>query len=528
MLRNRFSPLLLAALALLSAPCGAEIPPDIVLVMTDDMGYSDLGCYGGEIETPNIDRLAAGGLRFTNFYSENMCWVSRAAMLTGVWHLTSFHRKGLNPRCVSIPELLKTSGYSTLMSGKWHLGWPDQKSSPTDRGFDGFYGIIDGASSFFAPASLMRDRRPIKVGELPADYYITDAISDNAVRYIEKADRKKPLFLYVAYTAAHWPLHARPEDIARYKGRYAMGWDKLRKKRYQRMKELGIISADTPLSPRHPDVPAWEQAGHKAWQQRRMEVYAAQVTSMDAGIGRIVKALERRGKFDNTLILYMTDNGGCHVEYGKTRKGPYLPEETRDGRKMMPGNIPGLMPGPEITYQSYGYGWANVSNTPYRLFKQFDHEGGIRTPLIAHWPKGISSRGGLTGEVAHLVDILPTLVEITGARPASGSEKTGPIPVNGRSLAGVFKGGKRQGHEFIYFSHNRGRAIRHGKWKLVQEKKKKRWELYDLSRDPVELRDLTGKHPEIAGMLKARWTAWFDQQANKSSPVPGVPGKKGN
>ncbi len=222
MLRNRFSPLLLAALALLSAPCGAEIPPDIVLVMTDDMGYSDLGCYGGEIETPNIDRLAAGGLRFTNFYSENMCWVSRAAMLTGVWHLTSFHRKGLNPRCVSIPELLKTSGYSTLMSGKWHLGWPDQKSSPTDRGFDGFYGIIDGASSFFAPASLMRDRRPIKVGELPADYYITDAISDNAVRYIEKADRKKPLFLYVAYTAAHWPLHARPEDIARYEGRYAM------------------------------------------------------------------------------------------------------------------------------------------------------------------------------------------------------------------------------------------------------------------------------------------------------------------
>jgi len=528
MSRNRFGPLLLATLALLSAPCGAEIPPDIVLVMTDDMGYSDLGCYGGEIETPNIDRLAAGGLRFTNFYSENMCWVSRAAMLTGVWHLTSFHRNGLHPRCVSIPEVLREGGYSTLMSGKWHLGGPSRKSSPTDRGFDSFYGIIDGASSFFAPASLMRDKQPIRVKDLPADYYITDAISDNAVEYIEKADRKKPLLLYVAYTAAHWPLHARPKDIARYKGRYAMGWDKLRAKRYRRMKELGIISADTPLSPRHPNVPPWEEAEHKDWQQRRMEVYAAQVTSMDAGIGRIVKALEHRGNFDNTLFLYMTDNGGCHVEYGKTRKGSYLPAETRDGRKMKPGNIPDLMPGPEITYQSYGYGWANLSNTPYRLFKQFDHEGGIRTPLIAHWPKGISSRGGLTGEVAHLVDILPTLVELTGARLPETSGNTQRIPVNGRSLAAVFKGQKRQGHDFIYFSHNRGRAIRHGKWKLVQEKKKKVWELYDLSLDPVELHDISTKHPEITERLKERWAAWFKQQANKSSPVPGDPGKKGN
>ncbi|MCH2583081.1 MAG: sulfatase-like hydrolase/transferase, partial [Planctomycetes bacterium] len=376
-------------IALAQSPCRGESPPDIVLERTDDMGYSDLGCYGGEIETPHLDELASGGLRFTNFYSENMCWVSRAAMLTGVWHRTSFHQKGLHPRCVTIPEILRDGGYSTLMSGKWHLGWPRQKSSPTDRGFDSFYGIIDGASSFFAPASLLRDKIPLKVRDLPAAYYIPDAISDNAVEYIEKADRKKPLLLYVAYTAAHWPLHARPEDIARYKGKYAKGWDKLRKERHQRMKKLGIISASTPLSPRHPNVPPWQEAQDKDWQQRRMEVYAAQITSMDAGIGRIVKALERRGNFDNTLILYMTDNGGCHVEYGKNRKGPYLPAETRDGRKMQPGNIPGLMPGPEITYQSYGYGWANVSNTPYRLFKQFDHEGGIRTPLIAHWPRGI-------------------------------------------------------------------------------------------------------------------------------------------
>ena len=519
--------LLITVIALAQSPCRGESPPDIVLVMTDDMGYSDLGCYGGEIETPHLDKLAAGGLRFTNFYSENMCWVSRAAMLTGVWHLTSFHQKGLHPRCVTIPEILRDGGYSTLMSGKWHLGWPRQKSSPTDRGFDSFYGIIDGASSFFAPASLMRDKIPIKVRDLPADYYITDAISDNAVEYIEKADRKKPLLLYVAYTAAHWPLHARPEDIARYKGKYAKGWDKLRKERHQRMKKLGIISASTPLSPRHPNVPPWEEAQHKDWQQRRMEVYAAQITSMDAGIGRIVEALERRGNFDNTLILYMTDNGGCHVEYGKTRKGPYLPAKTRDGRKLRPGNIPGLMPGPEITYQSYGYGWANVSNTPYRMFKQFDHEGGIRTPLIAHWPRGISNRGGLTAEVAHLVDILPTLVEITGARLPASSGGSRRIAINGRSLAGVFRGKKRQGHDSIYFSHNKGRAIREGKWKLVQDRKKKQWELYDLGKDPTELRDLSQEEPGIAAGLKARWTAWFKQQASQNSPVPGVPGNKG-
>jgi arylsulfatase len=259
-----------------------------------------------------------------------------------------------------------------------------------------------------------------------------------------------------------------------------------------------------------------------------MEVYAAQITSMDAGIGRIVEALERRGNFDNTLILYMTDNGGCHVEYGKTRKGPYLPAKTRDGRKLRPGNIPGLMPGPEITYQSYGYGWANVSNTPYRMFKQFDHEGGIRTPLIAHWPRGISKRGGLTAEVAHLVDILPTLVEITGARLPASSGGSNRIAINGRSLAGVFRGKKRQGHDSIYFSHNKGRAIREGRWKLVQDRKKKQWELYDLDKDPTELRDLSQEESEIAARLKARWTTWFRQQASHDSPVPGVPGKKGN
>ena len=525
--RTSLFTLLFAAIMLPPAAGRAADLPDIVLVMTDDMGYSDLGCYGGEIETPNIDQLAAGGLRFTNFYSENMCWVSRAAMLTGVWHLTSFNRGGLHPRCVSIPEVLRESGYSTLMSGKWHLGDSQRKSSPTDRGFDSFYGIIDGASSFFAPASLMRDKQPIEVSDLPADYYITDAISDNAVEYIRKADRKKPLLLYVAYTAAHWPLHALPKDIERYKGRYSMGWDKLREKRYRRMKELGIISADTPLSPRHPNVPPWEKAEHKDWQERRMEVYAAQVTSMDAGIGRIVKALQQRGNFDNTLFLYMTDNGGCHVEYGTNRKGSYLPEKTRDGRKMKPGNIPGLMPGPEITYQSYGYGWANVSNTPYRLFKQFDHEGGIRTPLIAHWPRGIASRGGLTGQVAHLVDILPTLVEITGARLPASSGGSRRIAVNGRSLAAVFQGKKRQGHQSIFFSHNKGRAIREGKWKLVQVKRKKNWELYDLDKDPAELQDLAREEPEIAAGLKARWTAWAKQQANQESPVPAAPTRKG-
>ena len=479
--------------------------PNVLIIMSDDMGYSDLGCFGGEIKTPHLDQLAYDGLRFTNFYSENMCWVSRAAMLTGVYHTSSMVNGALHPRCPTLPERLRSGGYQTAMSGKWHLAGKPYHVFPNDRGFDDFYGILGGAASFYAPANLHRNRKNAEdEANNDPDYYITDAISSEATRMIRANPDDKPFFLYVAYTAAHWPLHAKPADIEAYRGKYSMGWDKLREQRLQRMKELGILKPESGLSPRHPSVPGWKDETHQPWQQRRMEVYAAQITAMDRGIGQIIKTLKDTGELDNTLILFTIDNGGCHVEYGADRKGDYLPNTTRDGRPMRPGNLPNIMPGPEDTYQSYGYGWANASNTPFRMFKQFDHEGGIRTPMIAHWPAGIESPGRLVPAVSHLVDILPTILEVS--RKHEDQEQTTATPVipqDGKSLARAFTG-KLEHERTLFFHHARGSALRHGHWKLVRERKRP-WELYNLKRDPLELDDLARQQPDKLAELTTIW-----------------------
>ena len=501
--------LLLAGLACLcgmhSAQGATDDRPDIVIIMADDMGYSDIGCFGGEIQTPSLDRLANRGLRFTSFYSENMCWVSRASLLTGVYHKTSLVNGALHRQCESMPEALGRNGYVCKMSGKWHLAGKPYRVNPLDRGFDEFYGILGGAASFYAPAFLTRDRENIEKEALQdPEYYLTDAISDEAVRMIAETKKEERLFLSVAYTAAHWPLHARASDIRRYQGRYAGGWDQLRQERLSRMKKMGIVPGSTPLSPRHPKVPAWESVENSQWQQRRMEVYAAQVTVMDEGIGRIVAALEKAGRLERTLVLFTVDNGGCHVEYGPERKGDYLPATTRDGRKMRPGNLPGILPGPEDTYQSYGHGWANASNTPFRYFKQYDHEGGIRTSMIAHWPGGIRKPGSLIRGPTHLVDILPTVREITGSPPASQV-----IPLDGQSFASAFRGEGYPGRQSIFFDHNKGRAYREGNWKVVALKKGKKyeWELYNLQQDPLELTDLGSEQPDKRDSLVAKWKA---------------------
>ncbi len=494
----------------------ADERPNIVVIMSDDMGYSDLGCFGGEIRTPNLDRLAHAGLRFTNFYSENMCWVSRAAMLTGVYHKTSMFKNSIHPRCPTLAETLRENGYQTRMSGKWHLAGKPYHIYPVDRGFDQFYGILGGAASFFAPHSLSRNRSNVEAeAKTDPDYYFTDAISQEAERMIRGTDRDKPMFLYVAYTAAHWPLHARDEDIQAYQGKYAMGWDEMRKQRLARMKTLGIAAESLALSPRHPNVPAWDEEPNKAWQQRRMEVYAAQVTAMDRGIGKIVDALKETHRIDNTLILFTIDNGGCHVEYTPDRKGDYLPEQTRDGRPMRPGNLPDIMPGPEDTYQSYGYGWANASNTPYRFFKQYDHEGGIRTPMIAHWPQGIADQGKLVPTLSHLIDIMPTVLDVTDAKLPEDVGDKSPIKMDGRSLAAIFKGQQVIAHETLFFDHAKGRALRHGNWKLVAENKKP-WELYNLQVDPLELRDLADKLPEQVSELERIWQSESDRLAEQA------------
>ena len=518
----RISLYLLALSLHLLGNAANSAPPNIVLVIADDMGYSDIGSYGGEIETPRLDALAENGLRFTNFYVNNMCWPTRASLLTGLYPKSALAdgsaTGGFHPDVTTLPEALKTAGYATFMSGKWHLSDPSKPhgpSAPHKRGFDRSYSTYHGTTDFFAPADLnLNGENKEHEWRNRDDYYQTDAITDYALKFIDEHDAKKstakkPFFLYVSYNAAHWPLHAKPEDIEHYKVRYAKGWDMLRKQRYERMKTLGVIEPDWQLSPRDPVVPAWEDEEHQAWQQRRMEVYAAQITCMDRNIGRIVDQLKDSGKLDNTIFIYQHDNGGCHVEYPPERTGSWTKPFTTDGknRPIHPGNLPDIMPGDQSTWQSYGYGWANVSNTPFRLFKQHDHEGGTRSPLIMSWPAGLDRKltGGLSKEICHAIDLMPTLVEAAGGKPVAQK----PLPIEGLSFYSVLKAKpqNRQTHDAIYWAHSKGKAIRVGDWKLVSENKRP-WELYNLADDPTELADLANKMPEKAKALERQHTQW--------------------
>lgn len=512
-MRHAFALSLTGILILLLAACGPpELPdnrPNIVLILADDIGYSDIGPYGGEIDTPNLDRLAQNGLRFSRFYSNNMCVPTRAALLTGIDATIALDNGTLRPDAITVAEILGESGYATYMTGKWHLSKDhNHEELPVQRGFQSFYGTLLGAMSFFAPATLMRDNESAESDFQDPDFYYTDAISDAAVAYVrEAASGDHPFFLHVAYNAAHWPLHAPAEAVAKYEGRYADGWDELRQRRHERMKELGVVNPDWELSPRHPDVPAWDRAPHKAWQQRRMEVYAAQIDLMDQGIGRLLDALAETGELDNTLVLFQIDNGGCHVEYEPDRKGPYLPETTRDGRPVRPGNLPEIMPGPEDTYQSYGYGWANLSNTPFRLFKKFDHEGGISVPLIASWPGRVAEPGGITNQVVHVNDVTPTLLDVAGVRHPSRFEGGPVLQMDGKSFLAVIEGEQRRAHDALFWKWSRGRAVRRDRWKLVATDDEP-WELYDIEADGTELNNLAAEHPDVVAGLERLWNAW--------------------
>ena len=503
----------LLALFLISIAAATARKPNIVVIISDDMGFSDIGCYGGEIPTPNIDTLASGGLRFTNYYVNNMCLVTRASLMTGQYSKTAKPGATLSNKCVTLPEIFRKAGYATLMAGKWHLGNHARAGagSPNDRGFDHWYGIPGGAASFFDPDLLTRDGKDIAhEARNDPEYYFTDALSNEAADMVNRTlnqNPEQPFFLYLAYTAAHWPLHAHEEDIAKHKGRFTKGWDVLREERMERMQTLGIIPANCKMSPRHPRVPAWENEKHKSWQERRMEVYAAQIAVMDEGIGKIMNLLRKRRVFDNTLILYMHDNGACHVEYENHRKGPYLPLKTRAGKAMIPGNRPEVMPGPEHTYQSVGYGWANLGNTPFRLFKQHDHEGGTRSPLVAHWPAGISKKGSLVKSVCHVTDLMPTLLEAAGIHYPKHFAGQIIQPHAGRSFARAFAGKPVADRTNIFWKHARGRAIRSGKWKLVAQSKGN-WELYDLDNDPTELNNIANENPKVASKLRKQWEAW--------------------
>lgn len=544
-----------AARPKLQPSVGKSKRPNIVLILVDDMGYSDIGCYGGEIDTPNINKLAANGIRFTQFYNTARCCPSRASLLTGLHpHQAGMggmvggdtgldgYRGNINPNCVTIAEALKESGYGTYMTGKWHLCRNVTKNGPKtswpcQRGFDHYYGILGGAASYFDPVTLARDNDLIETPK--GDYYTTDAFSDNASQFIKDHEAKtpdKPFFLYVAYNASHWPLHAKEKDVAKYEGKFDKGWDQLRAERLERMVKMGIIDKNWALGPRDPANTPWESVKDKAWETRRMEVYAAMIDSMDQGIGRIVKTLKDEKQLDNTMIIFLADNGGCHEGLGSGEGAAHYwldilgcgRQTTKDGRPVRFGNDPSITPGPDDTYASYGRSWANLSNTPFRRFKCWIQEGGISTPLIVQWPTRIKARNELRNQTGQLPDIMATILDVAGAKYPTEYVGNKITPMEGVSLVPAFDN-KPVTHEALYWEHIGNRGIRVGDWKLVAEKDKP-WELYDMKADRTELHDLSATMPDKVKEMETMWNTWayrahvlpnkVDKKADKKTEAP--------
>lgn len=499
--------------------------PNIVLILADDLGFSDIGCYGSEIRTPTLDRLGESGIRFTQMYNAARCCPSRASLLTGLYaHQTGVghmmddlgapaYRGYLNRNCVTIAEV--THGYTTLLSGKWHVGgayrildrasWRpgDQHHPiPTQRGFDRFYGIVSGAASYFSPRTLMRDDEFLELQT--SDYYLTDAISDNAVRMVdEAAGSQQPFFLHVTYTAPHWPLHAHEDDIAKYEGTYRHGWDAVRTARHEELKALGLVDPNGTISPRDAESRPWEEASDHNWEDRRMATYAAQIECMDRGIGRILDKIQQLGMADNTLVMFASDNGGC-AEFLAEDTDPHerfrYNTDPLDGRPIRVGNIPGLRCGAADTFMSYDLAWANASNSPFRRFKRWVHEGGISTPFIVNWPARID-RPRIEHQPTHFIDILATCLEATGASYPADFEGHEITPLAGESFLPLLENRAWTRHHPLFFEHEGNRAIRLGDWKLVSEYGRD-WELYDMTEDRTELHDLApGNGPRVAQLV---------------------------
>lgn len=527
----------LAAQGWLASPMLAAMParPNIIVIVADDLGFSDVGCYGAEIQTPNIDRLATEGLRLTQFYNNAVCAASRASILTGLYPrfgqvrdnqlvtLTddSLERRAqqrggiLRSNMVTIAEVLQQAGYATVMSGKWDLGGYSP-TRPIDRGFQEFYGVMVGAVNHFDPTlpdppginhggppqPFVHNATPVT--SVPKDFYDTDAFVDHAVgqiRQLSKGDR--PYFLHLAFTAPHYPMQARPEDIARYKGYYRDGYGVLRQERYRRLVELKLISEKWKLPP--PDrklgdasydiEPApWNSLADHEWESAKMEVYAAMVDRMDQGIGRIMATLKETGTDENTLVIFFSDNGGCASEYSEAAYHAYkegLPPGTR-----------------KDSYFLCGPGWATVQSSPFRRFKTWTYEGGISTPMIVRWPAGHVRKGIDTQTVGHVVDIMPTLLDVAGTNYPARFAGNEILPAEGISLKPALVDGMISAdREFGWYLYG-NRAYRSGKWKIVWGVTAKRWELYDLDADRTETNDLAVQHPEIVRRLTASWRTW--------------------
>lgn len=529
--------------------------PNIILIMADDLGFSDLGCYGSEISTPNIDYLASNGIRYTQFYNTSRCCPTRAALLTGLYNQQAGigkmtdddnvpgYRGHLTENTVTLAQVLKSVGYQTGMTGKWHvsntivqknqqdqMAWLTHKKDfgdfspvsqyPTSRGFDKYFGNIWGVVDFFDPFSLVSGTKPVT--SVPKNYYHTDAISDTTVAYIKSfAKASAPFFLYVAETAPHWPLMALPEDIDKYKDTYKSGWDAIRKARYQKMSKLGLIDpVKTPLSERWNNDLSWENNPDKEWDARAMAVHAAMIDRMDQGIGSMIKALRETGQLENTLILFLSDNGASPENSAAYGPGFDRPGETRDGRKIDYDLKKQVMPGSQTTFASIGQRWANVANTPYQFWKAESYEGGSHTPLVAFWPKGITAKkGSYSNQVGHVMDFMSTFVELTGATYPKTKNGHTITPTTGISLAPSFAGKKSAGHETLFNEHFGARSARSGDWKLVSASRDTTWHLFNLATDRTETKDVATQHPEKVNQLKALWQQWAS--THQVLPKPG-------
>lgn len=512
--------------------------PNVVVVMADDMGYSDLGCFGSRIQTPHLDGLAADGVVMSQFYNTARCSPARASLLTGLHP----HQAGigvltgddgpkgypgtLNDRCMTMAEVLGGSGYGTYLSGKWHLcGQTDRPSAawPRGRGFDHSYGILGAAGSYFHPG-IWHDDQP--VGEPDEDFYLTTRVGEQAADWVDGhlSERSDPFFCYLAFTAPHWPLQAPADAIARCAERFSDGWDAQRAERLRSMIDSGILPPGTGLTDRDDGVPAWSETADQDWQALRMAVYAAQIEMMDAEVGRMLAVLRSRDALEDTLIIFLSDNGGCAEEMPPGWMDDLAPgfaglHQTPDGRRLKRGNAPWIPPGPDDTYSSYGRPWANVSNTPFREYKHWVHEGGIATPLIAHWPAGLNRPGRIDHSPAQLPDIMATLLDVTGASYPETFGGRDILPPEGTSMLDHWNGGPDPERK-LYFEHEGNCAIRQGRWKLVRKHPAEPgqahagydpWELYDMDTDRIETCDLASENPELVAALSSEWQNWADR-----------------
>lgn len=536
------------------SPSAAEKSPNLILILADDLGYSDLGCFGGEIETPHLDALAQNGLRLTQLYNTARCCSTRASLLTGLYP----HRAGvgamtadnglpgyrgfLNDESLTIATRLRDAGYRTFLSGKWHLrgaGNPD--CTPTNRGFDAFYGHFRAYASFWREDLYVRlpEGSSPSEDERDAPFYATNAITDAALAFLDEArGEDRPYFLYLSYNAPHFPLHAPKPLIDKYVTRYEKGWDALREERLQRLRKQGLIpeawilsergqvtkvperNADSPWYDRQ--IPAWESLPESRREDlaRRMATYAAMVEIMDENIGRVVADLEENDELENSFLVFLSDNGAC-AEWDPLGfdNEPYPVNRLHEGEALAEMGQPG-------SFHSYGTGWANACNTPFRLYKHYNHEGGISSPTILHWPKGIGRRGEIDRQPAHLVDLAATLLDLGGATSPGGREGVQVPPPAGISLAPLFAG-EALPQRPLFFEHEGNRAVRLGKWKIAWTNFDRRWELFDIEADRTEQHDLAAQHPAKVEELDRLWREWaaenFVQPAKVPQPAKGMP-----